>query len=112
MRSLGIVGGRDFKNYDLLCRTLDALYFDTVVSGGADGADALAERYAWDHGKKIKIFTADWTKYGRAAGPRRNKEIVEHSDGICAFWDGQSRGTASTIQFCQQAGKPIKIVNY
>lgn len=109
---LGIVGCRDFHDYDRFCQYMqcvDTHDITRIVSGGASGADALAERYAREHNIPLTIHYADWTRYGRSAGPRRNRLIVQDSDRIVAFWDYQSRGTASTISIAKETGCPVSI---
>lgn len=83
-----------------------------VISGGATGADALAERYAKENGLKMIIIPADWKQYGKAAGPMRNTEIIEKADQVVALWDGKSAGTADSIRKAQRAGKPCYILRY
>jgi len=39
-----------------------------LVSGGAKGADTLAERFAKELGIDCEVFLADWNKHGKAAG--------------------------------------------
>jgi len=96
---LAVVGGRDFQDYDLLKTTLLKFIRNrhpesskiTIVSGGCPtGADKLAERFAKEHQLATNIFPADWKTHGKAAGPIRNKQIVEASDHIIAFWDGKA----------------------
>ena len=69
----------------------------------------MGERYAAENGFETEIYPADWEKYGRAAGPKRNKKIAEISDYIICFWDGKSKGTKSLLSFAEKAGKPVKI---
>jgi len=111
---LGIVGSRSFSNRKLLEWVLHSLKFQpsVIVSGGARGADSLAENYAKSHGIKTKIFHPDWEEHGKAAGPIRNKKIVEYSDAIIAFWDGSSRGTASSIRLSRDKKVPLLIINF
>jgi hypothetical protein len=109
---LAIVGGRDFQDYTRLTIVCNRLVFDTVVSGGAKGADSLAEKYAWEYKKKLCVFLPDWDKYGRRAGFVRNEEIVLNADGVLAFWNGTSRGTQNTISLAQKYGKPLKVIQY
>ena len=109
---IAVVGSRDFTDYERLCRTLDALEFDLLISGGARGADKLAERYADERGIKKHIYYAEWGKLGKKAGIMRNEDIVKNSDMIVAFWDGKSRGTNHTIQFAQTLGKPVIIKRF
>lgn len=81
----------------------------TIISGGARGADTLAEQFAQEYSYVTKIFPANWDKYGKAAGPIRNKQIVDHCDILVAFWDGTSRGTKHSIDIAEKQGKPVII---
>jgi hypothetical protein len=71
---------------------------EEIVSGGAKGADTLGEQFAQTHNLPCKIFPADWKKYGRAAGPKRNAQMAEYANYGVALWDGKSRGTANMIK--------------
>lgn len=54
---------------------------------------------------------ADWKTHGRAAGPIRNREMVELGADIClAFPMGASRGTRGCIALAQAAGIPTTVV--
>jgi hypothetical protein len=55
------------------------------------GADAGGERWAKKHGIPIKLFHADWTAYGRSAGPIRNRQMASYADAVALFPGG--RGT-------------------
>jgi hypothetical protein len=46
-----------------------------IISGGAKGADSLGERYAQERGLEVKVFRADWDKYGKRAGILRNTKM-------------------------------------
>lgn len=108
-----VAGSRDFNDYDLLKKTLDALLVNQhdvkIVSGGARGADALGERYAKENGHKLTIFPAEWTKLGKAAGFIRNEQMAEYSDALVAFWDGESKGTKHMIDTAKKFGLNIRI---
>ncbi|AEI50251.1 SLOG family protein [Runella slithyformis] len=113
-----IIGTRtaNTKHYTQLCKMCDVLAtlggITEVISGGASGADALAERYAKENGLKITVIPADWKTHGKAAGPMRNTEIIEACDQVVALWDGKSTGTADTIRKAKQAGKQVYILRY
>lgn len=68
-----------------------------IVSGNARGVDSLGEQFAKENNIPLKLFPADWNKYGRAAGMRRNAEMAEYADGLLAIWDGISTGTNNMI---------------
>lgn len=97
-----IAGSRDFTDYALLCSFADQVLAGTqdveIVSGGARGTDALGERYARERGYGLKVFPADWNKWGRAAGPIRNGQMADYADALIAFWDGRSAGTRDMIR--------------
>lgn len=71
-----------------------------IVSGGADGADALAEEYARRNHLPLKTFRPNYERYHKTAPLQRNLSIIRYSDFVLALWDGTSRGTAHTIQNC------------
>jgi hypothetical protein len=79
-------------------------FSDYILSGGARGADRLAEQYACDHGLGVERFPADWARYGRAAGPQRNEEMIATADALVAFWDGTSPGTRHAITTARRRG--------
>ena len=121
--ALLIAGSRGFNDYEtlkkycnlLLCRQKDKSI--CIVSGGARGADALAERYAREQGYELKVFPAQWDKYGTSAGYRRNKEMHEYissfgNRGVVCFWDGKSKGTAHNFDLCKQYNNPLRVYNY
>jgi hypothetical protein len=113
---VGIVGSRTFYNYDLLKNTMDKLSsllkISHVVSGGANGADKLGEQWAKENNIPTIIYEPEWNKYGKRAGFLRNKQIIEESNCVIAFWDSVSKGTLSSINLTKEYGKPIKIIYF
>lgn len=115
---LVVAGCRDFNNYFKLAAELKRLikeigkdYTIIIISGGARGADTLGEKFARWHRLKIERFSAEWDKYGRSAGPRRNVQMAQVADGVIVFWDGKSRGTKSMIECAHRLRKPCRIIN-
>jgi hypothetical protein len=111
---LGVVGSRSFRDYECMELELNVLSktfnIDTIVSGGAKGADSLSERWAKENGKKTEIYLADWVRFGKGAGMIRNRDIVSNSDIIIAFWDGVSNGTKNSIDRAKKRGIPLYVV--
>jgi hypothetical protein len=105
---LGVIGSRSFTDYDLfksklsqIIKKLQEKYSKVMlVSGGARGADSFARKYAKDKANKVEIieFLADWDRYPNSAGFIRNKDIVNKSDMLVAFWDGKSKGTFHSMK--------------
>ncbi len=82
-----------------------------VPTGGARGADRLGFRWAWQHTVPSQCFRAEWERFGKAAGVRRNHQMAQAGDVLVAFWDGQSPGTAHLIQCMRALGKPVVLVS-
>ena len=111
-----IAGCRYYNNYDEAKQYIDFCLSDirkandiVIVSGGASGADTIGERYAEENEFKVEKYPADWKNYGRSAGPKRNKQMAEVSDYVICFWDGNSKGTKTMINFAKKYNKPVKI---
>lgn len=107
--------GEDRRRYLQIFEYVKALPHDTIiVSGGAEGADAWGFSAAKQHGLIAIIVHPAWQRRDgtgdRGAGHKRNAVIVDIADRIVAFWDGQSRGTASTIELARKAGKPVEVI--
>lgn len=111
-----VAGSRNYHNYQeaesyinfCICR-IRKEYNLVFVSGGCRGADALGERYAISNGYAVERHPAKWQLYGKAAGPIRNRTMIMSADYVICFWDYQSRGTASLIEYAKEFNKPIRI---
>ena len=104
-----VCGGRNYDDGFTLGAYLGGLEGITeIIHGGARGADDLAGKYAEFKGIKETVFNADWSQYGRAAGPIRNALMIEDGkpDMVVAFAGG--RGTANMVKVAKAAG--VKVV--
>lgn len=109
---VAIVGSRDYPGvpHEVVHYVYHRLTEDdVVVSGGARGVDTSAANAARARGLKVVVHEARWGEFGRGAGYRRNRTIVEDCDRLVAFWDGSSRGTKHSIDLAHQAGKPTEV---
>jgi predicted Rossmann-fold nucleotide-binding protein len=106
-----VCGGRDYVDRDAVWRALDKLNavrgVACVIQGGAAGADRLAYEWATEREVQVEHFPANWTLYGRAAGPIRNRQMIADGrpDGVVAFPGG--RGTADMICAATEAGLKV-----
>jgi hypothetical protein len=109
-----ICGGRDFRDWTRLSATLDALHaelhFDRVANGAAPGADTLAGSWARSRGIRTEAYPALWRTHGAAAGPIRNRKMldVEKPDIVIAFPGG--KGTANMVKLAKEAGVEVHII--
>lgn len=113
---IGMIGSRSFANKQLAKLIIDILikkYSNiTLVSGGCkEGADKICEDIFDEYGLPKIIHYADWKKYGKSAGFKRNPLIINDSNIVIAFWDGKSKGTKNSIDIALSLNKPIKIIN-
>lgn len=81
-----------------------------IISGGAEGADALAEEYARRRNLPLKIFRPDYSHFRKTAPLQRNIEIIRYSDYVLVLWDGKSRGTAHVIDHCFKEYTPVHVL--
>lgn len=109
-----VAGCRDYAAYEEAEAFIGACLRDIpagdeliFLSGGCRGADRLGERYAREHGYPVERYPADWRRYGKGAGLRRNRAMAEVCDRVICFWDGKSPGTASLIACARKLGKPL-----
>lgn len=120
-----VCGGRHFYDYELLKRKIQTVinmhhlkYEDIeIVSGHCEGADMLGEKYAQEFGASITIFPAQWEKYGRAAGPIRNKQMVDYikedeNPLVIAFTSPRTKGTRNTIKEAKKLNIPVIETEY
>lgn len=105
-----IAGSRSIKDFDLTPHIPEDV--TEIISGGANGIDTLAEKYADKHRLSKHILRPEYSKYGRKAAPIvRNKVMVELADAVLVIWDGKSKGTLSTINYAKEQGKKLTVIN-
>lgn len=110
MRTI-IAGGRNATNYSDLLKAISAIEWkpSVVISGTANGADKLGERWAIENNIHLEKYPAEWNKYGKRAGYLRNLVMSEKADALLALWDGKSRGTKHMIDIATKAGLLVYI---
>ncbi len=114
-----IAGGRDFTDTNRMIAELQKLVESgeitdspELVCGMARGADMLAYSLWANNKMPIHNFPANWDKYGKSAGFRRNQEMGEFADAAVCFWDGNSKGTKHMIDIMNKLNKPVYVVRY
>lgn len=83
-----------------------------VITGAAPGVDRLAGDVAAELGLRVETYEADWALYGPAAGPIRNRVMLDSGvDLVLAFWDGVSAGTEDCIRQARKRGIAVRVVD-
>jgi hypothetical protein len=115
---LAVIGSRSFADKDLLFQVMDRNRhrIQLIVSGGAKGADALAQEWAHSRGVPCQVFHPKWQdehgRFDRSAGFKRNVDVIRNADEVLAFWDGQSPGTKHAIELARKRSKAVQIANF
>ena len=114
MIRLALVGSRRHNNYSIFEKHVKDWIAkngkpDIIISGGADGLDSLARKFAREENYTFVEYLPDWKRFGKRAGPIRNQLIVDDSTHMIAFpLDGP--GTADSINKMDIAKKPKMVV--
>jgi hypothetical protein len=111
-----VTGARDWNNLDVIYQTLakhrNQNQEITLIHGGCVGTDILSDKVAKELDFTVDEKLPDWKKYSRAAGPKRNKEMITELLNyeikyMFAFHNclAQSKGTKN----CVEQAKRVKI---
>lgn len=113
---VAIVGSRGFNDYQFLIESMDYMlsiksktHKIEIICGCARGADTLGKQYGISKGYDVIEMPAEWDKYGKSAGYRRNEAMSVVCDAVVAFWDGRSPGTKHMIDICKGLGKQVQV---
>lgn len=75
------------------------------------GVDRFAYQEAQKLGLALETHPAEWEKFGKGAGFRRNTEMAQLGADLClAFHNGRSSGTKHMIEQAEKYGIPVEIV--
>lgn len=128
MKALLVAGSRSFERvfdrgvpvsgwspsymFDILDQASYALdmTFDTVIHGAARGVDIMAGSWAGRKGYPVVEYPAEWERFGKYAGYRRNVQMVADCAAAILIWDGESKGTRHTLDLLIMAAKPFVLV--
>lgn len=115
MNKVLICGDRNWKNYWCIYDVISKLDKNSIIiHGNARGADIMAGTIASKLGFKVTAFAAEWKKYGKAAGPIRNKQMLdENPDLVIAFHDDieNSKGTKNCKEEAEKRGIEVILIS-
>lgn len=110
-----VCGSRDYTDENKIAGVMLNLSIGTtIIEGGAKGADTIARSFAVRWGLDFEEYPANWKKYGKAAGPIRNKQMLIEGkpDLVLAFYSAKkkSKGTKNMVEQAEKAG--VKTFEY
>jgi len=111
-----VCGARDYTNESKINEELDALFKAygpfILIEGEAKGADTLAKRWGNTHLPSMNMlpFPAQWSRFGRGAGPIRNIQMLEQGkpDLVLAFGGKKGTGTNHMVRIAKKAGVIVR----
>lgn len=115
-----IAGSRTFTDYRILKSKLDTIFAllvqknskIVIISGTANGADKLGERYANENEYKLIKIPADWDKFGASAGYIRNEEMAKISNACVVFRVNNSKGSSHMIDIANKYNLQLRIYDF
>ena len=93
-----IAGSREIENINVDAAVTASGFrgaIDEVVSDGAVGVNRAGQEWAALAHIPVKIFLADWARFGNSADAKRNEQMVEYADALVLIWNGRSTGIRS-----------------
>lgn len=110
MKFIATTGGRSYDNKEHVKKTMDSVakIFGElkVLHGDAPGADKLVADWCEENGIQHITFFANWSKFGKLAGPLRNRAMLDHKpEALIAFPGG--KGTDNCKYQAKKLGIPL-----
>lgn len=110
-----VCGDRNWEDRDLVLDVLNEFCPEVVIEGHARGVDQIAHKWAESHAATLFCFPAEWGRYGRSAGPIRNRRMAElMPDLVLAFHDSilTSKGTGDMLTIAEDQGIPYALLEH
>lgn len=116
---VAVTGGRTYhltpQDYGWLDGLHTHLPIATLFEGGATGVDTAVRSWAQRQGIPCVTYWANWEKEGKAAGPRRNRRMLDAliqeaqagNDPYALLAFPGTVGTTNCIQYARRVGVPI-----
>ncbi len=108
-----VSGSRYYKDYQKILSIVKSLDIDLLITGGCRGADTLAARATRQCDIRYVEYPADWQRFGKSAGPKRNQQMLdlENPDLLLVFHEDltRSKGTRDMLHRAIKAGIPYRI---
>lgn len=116
-----VTGDRNWYEWETVENTLKAVLKVTdlaaadvtLTHGDARGLDTLAGEVAEELGMTVEIYPAEWNRYGKGAGPIRNRQMLDTDpDIVIGFHDSikTSSGTRDCLREARERKLPTTLI--
>lgn len=102
-----VCGGRDYNDWKVIETALEHFKPTELVHGGCRGVDTIAGNWAKRKGIPVQEFKADWDKFGRAAGPIRNQQMLDEAKPELLLMFPGGVGTRGMANLAREAGVKV-----
>lgn len=106
-RRILVCGDRKWEDDDMVCSMLYELqkeyHITTIIEGGAEGADMASARAAAKLKLILRTWPALWAQYGKAAGPIRNRQMLDDEPDLVVAFHDDLKNSKGTKNMCQLA---------
>ena len=114
MHKVIIAGSRDITNLTLITKGMNDLWDQIgpyeIISGMARGVDNISQEVAKKAHVKVYEMPAEWDRFGKSAGYRRNESMAQLATHLLTFWDGESKGTKHMIDLGHKYDLKVTII--
>lgn len=115
-----VCGSRSWDDEGLVWLVLDGLWDMhgknlVLIEGGAGGADRGAANWARRSGVPCEEYAAYWKEHGKAAGPLRNRQMLNEGkpELVLAFSEHPiTPGTQDMINRAKHVGLTVWVVSH
>ena len=110
-KAIIICGDRYWTDERIIYLYMDSLLPDVrIITGGANGADKMAEDLRQRLGLDGKVYNAKWHIFKKAAGPIRNRRMIEDENPylVVGFHDNITRSRGTRDMLLQAKRKRIR----
>ena len=109
-----VAGPRDYYNREIIADALVDIICDhkitKIITGDAKGVDQIVAELCHQSNMEYEQYAAEWDKYGKSAGSRRNWAMATIATHLLAFYNG-SPGTSNMIYFANRHNLKVTIIN-
>jgi hypothetical protein len=106
-----VCGGRDYDRPQRVFDVLDDLHarepITRLAHGGARGADRWANEWLYSRGIEGCVYLPDWNRHGKAAGPIRNRQMLDTEKPLILVAFPGGRGTADCVRAARERDIPV-----
>jgi len=109
-----VCGSREWKDAPTIYSELSRIHRECpitlMITGGARGVDEFAYYWAERNGIENQLHVANWSEYGRRAGPIRNQTMLDVGKPDLVIVFPGKRGTADMVRRANEAAVQIMYV--